>query len=295
MSWATIIAPDESGRAPMNRLITVAHLTLHEALRKRILLATTLCGIAFLALYAVGFHFIAAHLPHGTGGMAAAQRQLALSSFTLAGLYAANFLALMSAVLLPVDTLSGEIASGVAQTLASKPMRRSEIVLGKWLAYVCVATAYVLALAGGVVAIAHATAGYTPPGTHVGLPLMAFEVVLLVTLSIWGGARFSTVTNGIVAFGLYGLAFLGGWVEQIGALTHNVAAQNVGTIASLIMPTECLWQLAAHHMQPPFLAQLHLTPFSPAAVPSAAMVAWAGAWGLTALLGALRTFARRPL
>ncbi len=279
----------------MSRLITIAHLTLHEAVRKRILLATTACGLAFLALYAVGFHFIARNLAHQTGALAAAQRQVGLSSFTLAGLYAANFLALMSAVLLPLDTLSGEIASGVAQTLASKPVRRSEIVLGKWLAYVLVTAVYVVGLAGGVLSVAHRIGHYSPPGAVVGLPLMVFEAALLVTLSIWGGARFSTVTNGIVAFGLYGLAFIGGWVEQIGALTHNDAAQNVGTIVSLIMPTECLWQLAAHHMQPPFLAQLHITPFSPATVPSTAMVVWAAAWGVAALLSALRTFGRRAL
>jgi len=35
----------------------------------------------------------------------------------------------ITAVLLPVDTLSGEIASGVIQTLAAKPIRRGEIVL----------------------------------------------------------------------------------------------------------------------------------------------------------------------
>jgi len=279
----------------MNGLLTIAHLTLHEAVRKRILLATSLCGLAFLVLYAIGYHFIARNMAEASGGFASAQRQLGLSAFTLAGLYAVNFLTIMSAVLLPVDTLSGEIASGVVQTLASKPIRRSDIVLGKWLAYSGVVVLYVFVLAGGVLAVARVIGHYTPPRIHLGLPLMALEGVLLVTLSIWGGVRFSTVTTGVVAFGLYGLAFIGSWVEQIGAMTHSDAAQNVGTVASLIMPTECLWQLAAHHMQPALLLQLHVTPFSPATTPSALMVCWAVGWGLTALLLALRTFARRPL
>src|SRR5437867_1483515 len=218
-SWAAINAPDE--RPPMNRLLTIVHLTLHEAMRKRILLATTLCGIAFLALYAVGYHFIAKNLPNETGAFVAGRRLLQLSAFTLAGLYAVNFLTVMSAVLIPVDTLSGEITSGVMQTLASKPIRRGEMVLGKWLAYSGVVAVYVLALAGGVLAIARVTGGYTHPHAYVGLPLMMFEGILLVSLSIWGGVRFSTVTNGIVAFGLYGIAFLGSWVEQVGAWSHN--------------------------------------------------------------------------
>ena len=60
----------------------------------------------------------------------------------------------MTAVLLPVDTLSGEIASGVVQTLASKPVRRSTIVLGKWIAFSLVVVGYLAVVAGGVLLIA---------------------------------------------------------------------------------------------------------------------------------------------
>jgi len=284
-----------SSSSPLSGLFTITRLTLHEATRKRILLATSIGGLAFLVLYAIGFHFIAKSANGQTGAMATMERQIALTAFTLAGLYAVNFLGLISAVLLPIDTLSGEIASGVIQTLASKPIRRRDIVLGKWLAYVLVLIAYVTVLVGGVFAIARSIGGYSPPGVQIGLPLMLLQAVLLVSLSIFGGTRFTTVTNGVVAFGLYGIAFIGNWVEQVGSWTHNVAAQNVGTVASLVMPTECLWQLAAHHMQPAFLAQLHVTPFSPASVPSPAMVSWAVCWGVAALALAVRSFQKRAL
>ena len=68
----------------------------------------------------------------------------------------------MLAVLLPVDTLSGEIASGVIETLASKPVRRSDIVLGKWVAYWSLTAAYLVLIAGGVVVSARAIAGFSP-------------------------------------------------------------------------------------------------------------------------------------
>jgi ABC-type transport system involved in multi-copper enzyme maturation permease subunit len=276
-------------------VLTIAHLTLHEAMRKRVLLAALLLGAAFLAVDAIGFHFIVKGFAGHTGAMAMAQKRFAIAFFTLAGLYAANFLAAMSAVLLPIDTLAGEIASGVAQTLASKPIRRGEIVLGKWAAYVAVVVAYLLLLAAGVLAVAAGIAHYVPPNIARGLALLALEVVALVTLSIAGGTRLATVTNGMLAFGLYGLAVIGGWVEQVGAFTHNVAARDVGTVASLFMPTEALWQLAAHHLQPPLFAQMQGTPFSPASVPSGAMVVWAALWTLALLLLALRGFAKRAL
>jgi Cu-processing system permease protein len=75
----------------------------------------------------------------------------------------------------------------------------------------------------------------------------------------------------------------------------NTAARNVGTVASLLVPTEALWRRAAHLMQPTVLAELHLTPFSMGAVPSPTMVWWAAGWAAFVLWLAVRGFARRPL
>jgi len=278
----------------MSALLTITQLTMHEAARKRILTATLIGAAAFLVLYAVGFHFIARQVEAEMGASMVRQRVF-LNFLALAGLYATHFLTLMTAVLLPVDTLSGEIATGVVQTLASKPIRRSTIVLGKWLAFSLVAVGYLVVVAGGVLAIARVFGKMTPPGLATGLPLMALEAVVLVTLSISGGARLSTVTNGVLVFGLYGIAFIGGWVEQIGTMAGNVPAQNVGTVASLIMPTESLWQRAAWHMQPSLMRDLQMTPFSFASLPSPAMVWWALGYTGLALVAGIQGFRKRAL
>ena len=278
----------------MNALLTIFHLTLHEAGRRRILTATLIGAVAFLVLFGIGFHFVSIHAARQAGPSALRQR-IMLNFLTLAGLYATHFLTLMTAVLLPVDTLSGEIATGVVQTVASKPVHRSSIVLGKWLAFSMVAVAYFAVVAGGVLLIARILGRFTPPGLALGLPLMALEAVVYVSLSIAGGARLATVTNGILAFGLYGIAFIGGWVEQVGAFSGNLPAQNVGTVASLLMPTEALWQRAAYCMQPAVMRDLHMTPFSPASLPSVLMVWWAVLYALLALYSGIQGFRKRAL
>lgn len=277
----------------MRRLLVLIHLTLHEAMRRRVLLAALIGGLAFLTLYAIGFHFIVRDISNERTTLV--ERRIAITAITLAGLYAVNLLTVMSAVLLPVDAISGEIASGSIQTLAAKPVRRAEIVLGKWLAYVTVVAGYLTCMAGGVLLIARLIGGAAPPRIGAAMPLMLAEVVLLVSVSIAGGTRLSTVTNGMMVFGLYGLAFIGHWVEQIGTHLHNPAACNVGTIASLIMPAEALWQRAAWFMQPTIMRELQLTPFSSAALPSPAMVWWAVGYIVVALLVAMRGFGRRGL
>src|SRR5215510_13274417 len=110
----------------MQGLITIAHLTWLEARRRRIVLAALLCGLGFLAVFAVAVYFVNRNL-EPAGAAVLLRRQMELQVLTLAGLFAVNFLVAALAVMLPVDTLSGEMASGVMQTVASKPVRRADI------------------------------------------------------------------------------------------------------------------------------------------------------------------------
>ena len=278
----------------MHGILTMTRLTIHEAGRRKILLATLVFGLAFLALFATGFYFINRNL-QAEQAMSAVQRRLVLNSFVMAGFYAVNFLMIMTAVLVPVDTFSGEIGSGVIQTIATKPVRRSEIVLGKWLGFWAILMMYLALMAGGLLLVAWIIGRYAPPHAGKGLPLMGLEGTLLLTLSIAGGTRLSTIANGVTVFGLYGLAFIGGWMEQIGTLVGNSTTRYLGIVASLLVPSESLWQLAAYHMQPPLMRDLHLTPFSPASVPSGNMVIWAAGYTITALGMALWQFRTRNL
>src|SRR5882724_6383939 len=134
----------------MHSLLTIAQLTWLEARRRRIVLAALICGAGFLLVFALWVYF-ALHYGRRSGPVSLLEQQMELQVVTLAGLYAVNFLVVAIAVMLPVDSLSGEIASGVMQTLASKPIRRAEIVIGKWLVYWVMIAAYIVILAGGVV------------------------------------------------------------------------------------------------------------------------------------------------
>src|SRR5262245_34745943 len=129
----------------MRPILTVLHLTLTEARRRRIVTAALLCATAFLIVYASAV-FFARRGMDAVARMPFVQRQALLMALTLAGMYATNFLSVLFAVLLPVDALSGEIDSGVMQTIACKPLRRSEILIGKWLGFGLLALMYLVVL-----------------------------------------------------------------------------------------------------------------------------------------------------
>jgi Cu-processing system permease protein len=276
------------------KVIFLAWLTFHEARRRRLLLVGLAMGIAFLALYALAFYFLRHDLVARDGPAALPVREMT-SSFTLLGLYAVNFLVVMVSVLASVDTVSGEIASHSIQSIVTKPIRRWEVMIGKWLGFAGMLLGTVLLLGGGVVLIAWVVSGFVPQQLLAGLALMALEGWILLALTLLGGTCFSTLTNGIMVFMLFGLAFLGGWTEQVGSLIQNDTAVRIGIISSLIMPTEAVWRRAAYLMQPPSLSSLLVGPFATASVPSPAMIVYAVLYGLVALAAAVWIFQRRDL
>jgi Cu-processing system permease protein len=278
----------------MKGTLTIAHLTLAEARRRRIMIAGLLCALAFLAVFAAALFFAARDM-NSNARMSLVDRQAWLTTMTLVSFFAANFLAVVFAVLLPVDTLSGEIDSGVIQTLASKPIGRAEIVLGKWIAHWLMAIAYLTVLTGGILVSVRVITGFAPYSPARALALMGLEITLMMTVSIAGGARLSTVANGVTALGFYSVAFVGGFVEQIGALAGIESARMIGVAASLISPPDAMWRLAAYHLQTPIMRHLAGLLFSAASVPTQLMVWWAAAFTLLALLYAVASFNRRAL
>jgi ABC-type transport system involved in multi-copper enzyme maturation permease subunit len=278
----------------MHGTLLVARLTWLETRRRRIALAAVVCGLLFLTVFATAMYFGFRHVA-AQGPVNIVEQRIAATVLTVAGLYVVNFLAVAVAILLPIDTLSGEISSGVIQTLASKPIDRAAIVVGKWLAYLAMTAAYLALMGGGVVLSMRWFAGYVAPAVLAPMGLMLLGAAVMLSITIAGGVRLSTVTNGIVAFGFYGVAFIAGWMEQIMALFNNSTSRYVGTIVSLLSPADAMWRRAAYEMQPLAAHILQAGPFGVVSVPSVAMVLWAVAFVVIVLGFAVWQFRRRPL
>jgi len=276
-----------------NSAFVIARLTFREAARRWILWVALIMGALFLLVYGLGYREIYKEIiREGTN-------QLQLREFSnflqMMGLYAVNFLTLIIAVLTSVDTLAGEINSGTIHTLVSKPIRRWQIVIGKWLGFTCMLSIYQLLMAGGVILTGYFVSGNFVHNLASGLFFMWMNVILLLSISICGGAILSTLANGVLAFGLYGVAFIGGWVEQFGALMQNPTAVNIGIVSSLIMPSEALWKRAVYEMQSPIAAAFGMTPFSSISTPSPLMVVYAAFYTTAAIGIAVYFFNRRDL
>lgn len=278
----------------MRNMLIIADLTYREARRRKILWTALGLGAAFIVLYGVGFFFIYRDMAKYDRGQDLTIGG-AFNFVVMAGLYVVSFLGVMLAVLTSVGTLSGEIASHTIQSLAVKPLKRSAIVLGKWLGLSFMLAIYISLLGGGVMLATWIISGYMLPNALTGIALIIVQALIMLTLSILGGTWFSTIANGVFAFMLYGLAFIGGWIEQIGSLTHNETAVDIGILSSLLVPSEVMWKLAAYAMQSPIMRALPVSPFSMSSAPSEVMVIYAILYTVAVLGLAIRAFNRRDL
>ncbi|HKY56181.1 MAG TPA: ABC transporter permease subunit, partial [Anaerolineales bacterium] len=133
----------------MKSISVLARMTFQEAIRRRIVLTGLVLGLLFLVVFSIGFRMIFIEITREVTleGGAAYQNVMRteMSNFLLmAGLYAVTFLSVAMGALLGADTLAGEINSGSIQTILTKPIRRSDVVFGKWLGFAALLGLYAL-------------------------------------------------------------------------------------------------------------------------------------------------------
>jgi ABC-type transport system involved in multi-copper enzyme maturation permease subunit len=278
----------------MTGIGVIAGLTCREAVRRRVLAAALGLGLAFLVLYGFGLYMVLSKMPEAAARQPLIRHEAVRVLMTM-GMYAVNWLVVAITILTSVDTIAGEINSGVIQAVVTKPVRRWEVIFGKWIGFAVMLTGYIVLLAGGVALEARLIGGQAPSHFASALGLMWLESMLLLAITFRAGTSLSTLATGVVVFGMHILAFLGGWVEEFGWIARSQTAVNIGVIASVVMPSESLWRRAAFELQGPIIGGFARGPFSIGSVPSAWMVGYAAVYLAVALSLALGRFSRRDL
>ncbi len=273
----------------------IASLTIHEGVRRNIVRLAIGMGILFLIVFGIGIHYIFLQFEEANF-LPANEMEIPAIALTIVGLYVINFLLILVSVLISVASISSEIDTHVIDTIVTKPVSRWEIVLGKWLGFAIMITVYATFMAGGLITISALRTGYRLDTIVPGVALMALNGILVMTISIAGGTRLSTLANGVVAFMLYGIAFIGTWVENIGSVFENEAAVNIGIISSLIVPAEAVWRKASLTFESRILGNPQFAgPITVFSEPSDMMIWYAVIYVAAVLSWSLWSFSRRDL
>ncbi len=277
----------------MNGMWTMAGITFREAARRRILWTALIAGALLLAVFAIALRLQV--LEFQSRAMSPFVRYQVESGMLMIGLYTCDLLAVVMTILTSIDTLAGEISSGTIQAIAMKPVARWQIFAGKFIGFTGMIAAYVVLTFAGTVAVSYAVTGVVPEHPLRGVILIVFECLVALSVTFLLGTRFGTLTNGVLALGLQGVAFMGGWLEQVSGFSQSAHIVTLGIVSSLIMPGESLWRRAAYEMQTPLAGSLSFSPFANVSIPSVAAIAYAGFYLVVVLAIATWQFGRRDL
>jgi len=280
-------------------IATIARLSLLEALRRRLLWA--LIGLTVLLVVVTAWAFQrlleASPLPPD-------ETTLAVSQLLILVAFMFSFVLAMTAVFVGSPAIAGEVESGEALAVLARPIRRADVVLGRWVGFGIVVVAYAVLAGLGEIGAVALTTGYLPPHPLLAAGYVALEGLVLLTLAVLLSTRLGVITGGAIAVVLYGINWVMGVVGAAGAILGNDAIRTAGTISRIVMPTDVAWRGAIASLEPPaaLLSSLGRTsvifainPFYAAASPPLDQLAYTVVWIVVGLALAIVLFSRREL
>lgn len=280
-------------------VVTIAALTLLEAVRRRVVLALVGLTVVLLVLSGWGFSRLADE--SGTSTLTSGQTRLTASIVLNLVMFGFSLIAALGTAFLAGPTLAGETESGIALAVLARPIRRTAFLLGKWLGLVVFGCGFVVLAGLAQLVVVQVTMDYWPPQPALALAHLAAQTIVLLTLAVLLSTAVSPMASGVVAVGLFGATWIAGVVGGIGASFDNDSVARVGIISRMVLPTDGLWRGAMHAFQDPSAlvefggSEAEGFPFLSMAPLTTAYLLWAAVWVVMAWALAANSFVRKDL
>jgi len=287
----------------MPPVLVIARLTIQEASRRRLLLALVILTVIVVGFSAWGFNKITTVTNSAGQTLPAQQVALITSQLLIVVTFMFSGVLALSAAVVAGPLISSEVESGLLLSMLARPVRRSEVVIGKWLGLGVLVAAYAAGAAFfELVAVDWAT-GYLPPHPIELTLFVAAEGLVLLSLGLLLSTRLSGITAGVIALVAWLMGWIAGVVGDIGTGLQNQALENVGVVSHLILPSDGLWRGAIYAMEPDtYLAALRAAgtfgranPFAAVDPPPVPFLLWVVVWFALALGLSIWSFRRREI
>ena len=278
-------------------ILVIAKITLQEGIRKKAVLGGVLLAAAFLALYGLGMYFVMRDLNVPESFVNPDVFRDAVSGQLLAAaLNVAGMLTALVAIFTSAGAIATEVEQNTFHAIIPKPLMRWQVLVGKCCGLGAMSAAFAIVTTVALLLLTWIFAGFFSWSGLQSALLLGLLGVLLSCVTVCASALLSTLTAGVTVIMLYGLAMVGGMVEQLGMLLDNQVMQNIGIISSLLLPSDALWRMAAQRLNVQELAILAGGgPFVGSSQPTAIMFVWALVYITLAVLIGARAFARKDL
>jgi ABC-type transport system involved in multi-copper enzyme maturation permease subunit len=281
-------------------ILTIARLTLVEASRRRLLIALVALTLAVAALTGWVFNYAHTHAPNTRF---LAQVIPLASQLLILVMFMFSWVLSLGAVFIAAPAIAGDVESGIALAMLPRPIRRSDLVLGKWLGLALLVTAYAAGSSAVELLVVKVAAAYQPPHPLEMTGFLIGEGLVMLTLAMLLSTRLAPMTSGIIAVVFFGLTWMAGIARDIGTALGYSGIIRMGDLSRLLLPTDGLWRGTIYNLEPPLIiaaAQalgqgVVAQPFLSTVAPPPPYLLWVVLWIVGVLGLGVLSFQRREL
>jgi len=289
----------------MTNIVVIARLTLLEAIRRRLLWALAALTVIVVLLTGWGLSLLvsSAH----SRGIPQIELTVAVSQILILVAFMFSFVLAMTAAFLGAPAIAGDLESGVLLVIAARPIRRTEILLGKWLGLTLIVIGYAVGaglLEQGVTAL---VTGYVAPDPLGAAVYLGAQAMVLLSIGLLLSTRLPAIAGGAIAVVLFGLSWIAGVMGGVARAFDLDALARGADATRFILPLDGLWKGTVFSLEPPAFILLASAagdraariaannPFYAAAPPALPFLAYVAGWTVLVLGLAAWSFRRREI
>ena len=283
-------------------MIAIARLTVHELVRRRVVWVLAILTVVSVALVGWGLdRLVGLARENGTDEL---QIQIGVSQVLILIAFMFSFVLAMTAAFVGAPAIGGDLESGVAFAILARPLRRADVLLGRWLGSAAVVVAYALASGLLAIAVTGLITGYTPPDPPLAVAFLAGEALVLLTLTLALGSVLPSIAAGAIAVVGFGLGWMAGVLAGVAAALGVAGLGSVAEVSRWLLPTDGLWRGVIYGLEPPLVVLIaagrapglvQANPFYASEPPPLPFVIWSVVWMALVLGAATWWFERRDL
>ena len=283
----------------VRQVLVVAALTLREMARRRVL--WVLLGLVVVSVILVGW---------GTERLVTLAREdrvgeveirIGVSQVLILIAFMFSYVLAMSAAFLAAPAIASDVETGTVHAMLARPLRRAELVVGRWLGLSIVIGAYA-ALSGLLaIAVVALVSGHLPPSPFTAIGYLAFEAIAVLTVALTLGTRLPAMAAGAISVVLFGVGWFVGVLGNVAVAFDAQALQQATETFRFLLPTDGLWRGVIFGLEPPLVLLMSVgrtaeaNPFFAPTPPPVAFTAWSVVWVLLVLAAGVALFRRREL
>jgi ABC-type transport system involved in multi-copper enzyme maturation permease subunit len=283
-------------------ILVVAGLTLREFVRRRVVWVLLVLVVASVVLVGWGVDRLVTLARES--GVEELEIRIGVSQVLILIAFMFSFVLAMSAAFLASPAIASDVETGTVLAMLARPLRRSDLLLGRWLGLSIVVGGYAAVSSLLAIAVVYLVSGHAPPSPFVAVAYLAFQAIVVLTLALSLGTRLPAIAAGAVTVVLFGVGWFVGVLGSIAVVFEAAPLARAADVMRVIVPTDGLWRGVIYGLEPPLVLliaagrdpeAMAANPFFASAPPPAPFVAWSVVWVVIVLLAGIALFRRREL